>query len=365
VPGHREVEVGSSLVLGVALLSTPTGTGPASQFANCSALPVNWALTAGDSVTDPEIVPCEEYTPISTDLLTPCVCAKVTSQRDGQCSSQIQKKKTTQPEIQNLIILLAARIVTGYETISDETYQDKSRNLALTNTATLAGFRPLTAVPSRILVTLGSSYKVAISGGPQPWQFQQLIAPTIELEQQKVTIVHTPQVLSTSSGTAGASLHSTSSTTVYMEVICNELHAQNMSVLVTNPASATNPHPVVSRRTVLFECKPPHQVFVFPHQPTLVEGGSGNCVEMEMPKINTWTNDDENTEQRFETLPSKFTLRNDRTVPFNVTIFDEKGHIFDNFTSLSINVASTNEVSPFLFLFCRWSVLELTPFAWV
>ncbi|XP_071946091.1 nuclear pore membrane glycoprotein 210-like [Antedon mediterranea] len=190
------------------------------------------------------------------------------------------------------------------------TYQQGDTKLQAT--VTIAAYVPLNVLdPSDVaVVSLGSSKRLVLSGGPQPW----VLDPSKyyrNLVPEKPNAVSSNHVKSVR---VNKNYH-------YFEVTCLEFCEQTFTVTVGNNPATKNQYPAVAKTTVQFACAPPATLHL-------------------RPQITQPTQDP----------PCPLTLDSSNQIPvqmsgkLEILVFaaDSLGRQFDNFTSLVITWESTN-----------------------
>jgi nuclear pore complex protein Nup210 len=307
--GAREAEMGTDLVLPIVMSHNPSLV-----FDSCIGLAMSFNLSVSDIfAAASDVVACPES-------LVGCACVSVLAVKEGQTR-------------------LTASVI----------------GTQLVAATPVAAFRPLEVSPQRILVTLESSFDIVVSGGPQPWQYQQVINPVVTLvdpsSSSAVSIV--PVFLTSAEESSGASWS--------FRLTCHSLGAQKVSVAVGNPSSATNPQPFIASRLVSFDCSEPRHVFVSPVIATQVGDeplepgvlqiqsteGQTACSETDtklkdLHELLVSLGTGSAPVEPFSVLPTRYKLRNSRLVLFQAAVLDESGRVFDNFSSLAVEWRSTN-----------------------
>jgi nuclear pore complex protein Nup210 len=327
--GPREAEVDTSLVLAITMYDNDAS---GQTFHNCSALPLTWNISIAEIFANPVQVPCSTFPGGAPPKA--CACASVVALKEGQARAHVTYLGFgPEVDINNLPSKEERELL--HKTLPE-------RTASITANTQIAAFRGLRVSPPSILVTFGASYPLSVSGGPQPWQYQQTLSPLIRPE--KTSSVEVAHPTNPSGLVGGPSL---------FPITCLKLDEQVIHVSVGNPASFSNMQPVKVTRNVLFRCENPHKLFVFPNlrDGVVAERGdiandviitsTSSCAEGEIPDLRTLHTLAK--EDRFRVLPTKYKLRNNRSVPFNLTIFNENGHLFDNFTSLLVDWHISNE----------------------
>ncbi|CAI9723077.1 Hypothetical predicted protein [Octopus vulgaris] len=187
------------------------------------------------------------------------------------------------------------------------TYQGSHKILQAS--VTVAAYKPLVAESPLSIVTLGSSKDILFSGGPQPWQldpteyFEDLI-PSANF----VSFSH----LSGIEFSLHRGLHA-------FQVVCTGLGEQTLKLKVGNKPTHTNLLPVVVETFVKFICAEPVSLHLQPQVLTVSK-------QSDLPPCPVFLDSN-------QVIPVH--CKQDLTVLLTVT--DNQGHKFDNFSSLKFD----------------------------
>jgi nuclear pore complex protein Nup210 len=165
----------------------------------------------------------------------------------------------------------------------------------------IAGYSPLKlSLPTQpALVTLASSYLYQFEGGPLPWPLH-ISGFSREMKTEKESAIISNRV-----GERITAMH-------HYVVTCRQLGDQNFTLTVKNRPSAKNPFPVSATVHSRIYCRPPVSARLFPQlRPDLID----SC-----PSFN-----EEN---------QVFHVTSNQQIALDLTVQDNEGQDFDNFTSL-------------------------------
>jgi hypothetical protein len=309
VQGAREAEIDSKLILGI-LLTGQSPDGQSVSFHNCSALPMSANLTNQEVFGIPSSVPC----PADLSLKGACACIQLQALRTGQSSIQLFFDTYDLP-------------AEGQEGLGER------RRVAAIDSTLISAFRPVKVSHPQVLLSHSASLDIAISGGPAAWQTDAQLVPQFH-------IPHPNQLSIDSVGVAVAGLWK-------YRIQCKEYGEQYIRISVGNTPSLTNPEPVTYHQSLKYACLAPHSLILHPHDRAFVRSGGEGAQDLLVAHLNARTSvcADDPFFVRFAepnaTLPSvllsdQYKLRVGTAPIFNLTVLDQQGRRFDNFSSLAV-----------------------------
>ncbi|KAM9592535.1 nuclear pore membrane glycoprotein 210 [Trichechus inunguis] len=188
----------------------------------------------------------------------------------------------------------------------------KHGHIHLSARITIAAYLPLKAVdPSSVaLVTLGSSKEMLFEGGPRPW----VLEPSKFF--RNVTSEDMDSIILALFGPPASRNYQQH----WILVTCRALGEQVIALSVGNKVSITNPFPAVEPAVVKFVCAPPSRL-------TLMPVYASPQLDLSCPLL----------QQNKQVVP----VSNHRSPLLDLAAYDQQGHRFDNFSSLSIQWEST------------------------
>ncbi|XP_043934036.1 nuclear pore membrane glycoprotein 210 isoform X1 [Protopterus annectens] len=179
--------------------------------------------------------------------------------------------------------------------------------LHLRASITIAAYLPLKSVDpvSIALVSLGSSKDMLFEGGPRPWVLEPskfFRNPSAENTESVILVLSRPPT-------------SRSNMQHWVKVTCRALGEQVIDLTIGNAATVTNPFPAVERTAVKFICAVPSRF-------TLTPVYMNSPVDLSCPLL----------QQSKQVVP----VSNYRNPVLDLSVYDQQGRKFDNFSSLSI-----------------------------
>lgn len=336
VMGAREAELDSSLILGIRLTGQSPDGKETLTFNNCSALHMSANLTNQEVFGIPTSVKCTQ------DLIEggACACIQLKALRVGHASIKL--------------------FFDAYDPFSTaigpngkpyaETGGEKKRISSLGETL-ISVFRPVKVTPSQVILSHSASFDITIAGGPPNWTPDANISPRFDIPDPSLVAIEP-----VSPSTVGLWKY---------RLTCLDIGEQFIRISVGNEPSPTNPSPVVFHQSLKYACMNPHSLVLHPHNRAFVRGTGSTHTTKTSPssKHSTSSNvgmddlvvahlNDRNSVcaddpflTRFDipnaTFPlslasAHYKLRVASSLPFNLTVLDESGRKFDNFSSLAI-----------------------------
>uniref|UniRef100_A0A6B2KW74 BIG2 domain-containing protein n=1 Tax=Arcella intermedia TaxID=1963864 RepID=A0A6B2KW74_9EUKA len=183
----------------------------------------------------------------------------------------------------------------------------------------------LSVTAQEVHLTVGSAYRIGFSGGPAPWPYQPLL--------------HFAEMSSNDDGLLDikAARYKSMDALGYWNIYtlkCLSEGEQNVLVQVGNIVHSTNPHPVVAKKEILVSCSHPSSLYIYPLIKTATQ--KENCAEA-MKHILMNRGD-----KKIKDLPKEFDIRGDRTIEFELVVFDKLNRQYNNFSSFQIDWQSSN-----------------------
>lgn len=327
VRGAREAELDSSLILGIHLTGTSADGTETLTFNNCSALHMSANLTNQEVFGLPTSVAC----PSDISAKGACACIQLKALRVGHAAIKLFFDVYESP-------------VSG----KADAVAEKKRVSALEDTV-ISVFRPVKVTPSQVVLAHGSSLDVLIAGGPPNWNPESQVVPSFEHQAQGLVSIEP-----VSPSTVGLWRY---------RFTCLAYGEQDIRISVGNAPSATNPNPVVFHQSLKYVCAEPNSLVLHPHNRAFVRT-TGLTISSAALATGVHPNDgledlvvarlsdrssicaDDSFFARFDTpnstLPlhlgsSVYKVRTGASLPFNLTVLDESGRRFDNFSSLAVH----------------------------
>ncbi|XP_072536827.1 nuclear pore membrane glycoprotein 210-like [Salminus brasiliensis] len=178
-------------------------------------------------------------------------------------------------------------------------------------TATLAAYSPLRALVSEVLNTVGSSRLLVFEGGPQPWPLDptRFFSSTQAQPEGSITV----EALSLTEVRLARHAY---------RVTCTGLEKQWLVFKCGNTPGSPNETPSVEESRVRVECGVPASLSLLPllsSSPASTPPSSHHyaCPQLQHPS-------------------SSFPVSSTRETVVQLSVFDQKGVQFDNFTSLTV-----------------------------
>lgn len=327
VHGAREAELDSSLILGINLTGTSADGTETLTFNNCSALHMSANLTNQEVFGLPSSVPC----PAELTTKGACACIQLKAHRVGHAA-----------------IKLFFDVYEAPSSGKPDAVAEKKRVSALDDTI-ISVFRPVKVTPSQVVLAHGSSLDVLIVGGPPNWTPETPVVPSFDLPDKSLVSIEP-----ISPSTVGLWRY---------RFTCLAYGEQDIRVSVGNTPSATNPNPVVFHQSLKYVCAEPSSLILHPHNRAFVRAGGSQTIssaslsgvqphdgleDLVVAHLSDRSSicADDSFFARFDTpnatLPlhlgsSVYKVRTGSSLPFNLTVLDESGRRFDNFSSLAVH----------------------------
>ena len=256
VQSKREIEIGKSTDLSVLIYY-----GNKQLYNDCSICEFNW------EVEDPTILQIET-------IFVKGVCAtrKLIALREG-----------------------FTKVYARLDTLVAET--------------TIVTYLEMSVSPPSIILALGSSTMITITGGPDPWiDFPEQFVPTIKSPNPSTILVQQVNARN-------------------FKITCLKHVDQIITVSVGNTPTDTNPDPVTTSFDISYVCKIPSSIFIY------------SPVEHELPRFcgdEFWSLPTE--DKITPTISSiKYSTQPNRDILIKVLLLDENGNRFTDFSSLNAN----------------------------
>lgn len=328
VRGAREAELESALILGIHLTGTSADGTETLTFNNCSALHMSANLTNQEVFGLPSSVAC----PSELTTKGACACIQLKALRVGHAA-----------------IKLFFDVYEAPSSSKPDAVAEKKRVFAAEDTI-ISVFRPVKVTPSQVVLAHGSSLDVVIAGGPPNWNPESQVTPSFGIPDPSLVVVEP-----VSPSTVGLWRY---------RFTCLAYGEQEIRISVGNAPSATNPNPVVFHQSLKYVCAEPHSLVLHPHNRAFVRTTGLPISSASLSASGVHPNDglddlvvahlsdrssvcaDDSFFTRFDainsTLPlhlgsSIYKVRTGASLPFNLTVLDESGRRFDNFSSLAVH----------------------------
>ena len=289
IPLQREAFIGEEIIIPIAFYDEN-----GNLFDNCTSLGFKW------SINDPSI-----FSGIPTNF--------------NYDNLSIEKQKI----IKNACTFRSIHALREGHTGISITFENLKTEM------TFFAYDKLKIKPESVLVSLGSSYLYEIQGGPSPWYFEPSTYHASLIAEKNNHQIHVEKLRANNGR-------------INFRVTCLEYGEQKLQIKTGNSATSSNPFPVESVSTTIFSCYSPSSLFIHPIDDSNENNNNNNNNELPSSKCDksyfwkTQTSDD------FSSLPSTFSLKNNKNIIFKVSLLDYKGNKFNNFSSIEFQWKSTN-----------------------
>lgn len=288
----KQVEIGKKFLVGVSMFDKNDV-----PFDNCSSLSFRWDIPTHDLEQLTGTIGCPENSNM-------CACIYLKAIKEGQ-----------------------SKLTVSYNYLEDDHIH------TISGTTLISTFKPYTISLKQISLTFGSSVEFTISGGPQPWSYSQIPLPSLSPEDDSQVLIEDI----TLSNQPGLWKY---------RITCLKYGSQNIIVSIGDKTHQGKGN-AFTQYTLPFTCTEPKIVLFVPRVPRPSEK------IVKDPEIITNENipllcsyfekfdfNDNLSDEDMKILPTHYKLRNNRLVHGFIKVYNEKGRVFDDFSSLDIDVTS-------------------------